>query len=169
MKNYLPLHVKLALYNSLVLSHINYGILAWGLDSDRIFKLQQKSVRIISLSKYNAHTELIFKQLKLLKIRDIYILNELKFYHKYINNNLPHYFQMLPLNPNNEIHNHNTCYSDNLHIRRANHKFAQMCIRHNAPILINNSDQSIKDTHTQFTRFCQVCEKQVCPRVCRNL
>ncbi len=29
LKLYLPLHIKLSLYNSLILSHINYGILAW--------------------------------------------------------------------------------------------------------------------------------------------
>ncbi len=60
----------------MVLFHINYGILAWGHDSDRILKFQKRSVRIISLSKYNAHTEPILKQLQLLKIIDIYILNE---------------------------------------------------------------------------------------------
>ncbi len=34
----------LALYNSLILSHINYGILTWGLASDRILKLQKKAM-----------------------------------------------------------------------------------------------------------------------------
>ncbi len=108
-------------------------------------------MRIISLSKYNAHTEPIFKQLQLLK-------------------NLSHYFQMLPLNPNLEIHNCNTRHNEYIHLRRANHKFAQMCIRHNVPILINTSDQAIKDKfHTKFTMFCQVCENQVCPNVGRYL
>ncbi len=51
---------------------------------------KKKSVRIISLRKYNARTEPMFKQLQLLKITDIYILNELKFYYKYTNNNLSH-------------------------------------------------------------------------------
>ncbi len=32
----------------------NYGIMTWGLESDRIPKLQTKAVQIISLSKYNA-------------------------------------------------------------------------------------------------------------------
>ncbi len=73
-----------------------------GHDCKRIFKLQKKLFRIISVRKYNAHTEPIFKELNLLKI------GELKFYHKYINNNLPYYFQTLPLNPNLEIHDHNT-------------------------------------------------------------
>ncbi len=36
LKHYLPLHIKFSLYNSLILSHINYGILAWGHESNRI-------------------------------------------------------------------------------------------------------------------------------------
>ncbi len=59
---------------------------------------ETKAVRIISLKKYNPHTEPIFKELNLLNITDIYTLNEYKFYYKYVNNNLPHYFQTLPLN-----------------------------------------------------------------------
>ncbi len=39
LKLFLPLHIKLALYNSLVLSYINYGILTWGHDSNMILKL----------------------------------------------------------------------------------------------------------------------------------
>ena len=45
------------LYNSLVLPHLQYCILSWGFESDRIFKLQKRAVRIITCSKYNAHTE----------------------------------------------------------------------------------------------------------------
>ena len=45
------------LYNSLILPHLQYCILSWGFKSDRIFKLQKRAVRIITYSKYNAHTE----------------------------------------------------------------------------------------------------------------
>ncbi len=65
---------------------------------------------------------------------------------------------MLSLNPNHEIHNYNTRHNKNIHIRRANHTFAQMCIQHNLLILINNSDQVIQDkfhTHSLqgFARY----------------
>ena len=39
----------------------------------KIFKLQKKAIRIISLAKYNAHTEPLFKTLNLLKMNDIFI------------------------------------------------------------------------------------------------
>ena len=37
----LPCNVLLTIYNSLILPHLNYGILAWGYDTTRIFKLQK--------------------------------------------------------------------------------------------------------------------------------
>ncbi len=42
---------------------------------------------MLSLSKYNAHTEPLFKTL--LKIDDMLKLNELKFYYKYEHDKLP--------------------------------------------------------------------------------
>jgi hypothetical protein len=79
LKHFLPLTAKVLIYNSLILSHLNYCILAWGYQCTRIEKLQKRIVRILSLSKYNAHTEPIFKTLKLLKVNDILKLQELNF------------------------------------------------------------------------------------------
>ncbi len=54
--------------------------------------------------KYNAHTEPIFKTLKLLNINYILKLKELKFYHKYENILLPYYLQHLPFQLNTNSH-----------------------------------------------------------------
>ncbi len=75
LKHILPLNTRVLIYNSLILSHINYGLLAWGYSCVRITKLQKKAV--ISLSKDNAHTEPIFKQIRLLKLIDILKLQDL--------------------------------------------------------------------------------------------
>ena len=40
LKYILPLHVKLIIYNSLILSHLYNGILAWGYEHEKITKLQ---------------------------------------------------------------------------------------------------------------------------------
>ena len=42
LQHYLPLNIKKLMYNSLVLSHFNYGILLWGFTGERIFKLQKR-------------------------------------------------------------------------------------------------------------------------------
>ena len=87
LKNILPTSIKLMIYNSLILSRINYGILAWGYNSERIFKLQKKAVRLITLAKFNAPSEPIFKSLNLLKVQDIFEICQMKFYHNYLNKN----------------------------------------------------------------------------------
>ena len=63
LKRILPLNIKIILYNSLMLPHLNYGIALWGFKCERILKLQKKAARILSASKYNAHTEPLFKNL----------------------------------------------------------------------------------------------------------
>ena len=83
LKRYLPQNILPTIYNSLILPHINYSILVWGFKSSRIYKLQKRAVRMISCSKYNAHTEPLFKSLNLLKVEDIFKIKTLKFYHKY--------------------------------------------------------------------------------------
>ena len=55
IKRYTTSSILRMIYNSLVLPHLYYGILAWGFSNSRIFKLQKKAVRIMSKSKYNAH------------------------------------------------------------------------------------------------------------------
>ena len=42
LKHILPTEIEIMIYNSLILSHINYGILMWGYHSDRLYKLQKK-------------------------------------------------------------------------------------------------------------------------------
>ncbi len=94
LKHFLPEPIRILLYNSMIVSHINYCILVWGgYEYLRIFKLQKKDIRIISISKYNAHSGPLFKHLNLLQIEDIWRLNELKFYYKYENRLLPDYFK----------------------------------------------------------------------------
>ncbi len=52
-KHFPPLNAKVLIYNSLILSHLNFYILTWGYQCHRIVKLLKKIVRILSLSKYN--------------------------------------------------------------------------------------------------------------------
>ena len=69
LKRILPLNIKIILYNSLMLPHLNYGITLWCFKCERILKLQKKAARIISASKYNAHTESLFKNKKIIENR----------------------------------------------------------------------------------------------------
>ena len=78
VKRFLLQNILKILYNSLILLHLD---IAWGFKSDRIFKLQKIAVRIITCSKYNAHTEPLLKTLNLLKVEDIMKTKALKLYY----------------------------------------------------------------------------------------
>ena len=67
LKKYLPTRIMRILVFSMVHSTINYCSLPWGLKCERVSKLQKKIIRIISKSKYNSHTEPLFKQLNIKK------------------------------------------------------------------------------------------------------
>ena len=144
-KHFMPIESKLHIYNSLILSYINLGILSWGYQCDRIIKLQKKAVRIVNLSKYNAHTEPIMKKLKLLKVVDILKVQELKFYYKYENKMLPSYLLDMPFNLNTDTHNYFTRQHNELHQPLARHEYAKKCLRFDLPRIINNTPRIILD------------------------
>ena len=60
IKHILPTRTRVILYNSLILPRINYCIMAWGYQSNRMFKLQKRAISIVANSNYNAHTEPLF-------------------------------------------------------------------------------------------------------------
>ena len=108
LKHLIPQKTLLTIYNSLILPHINYCILAWGHDSNRILKLQKKAVRIIVKGSFYTHFDPIFKKNNILKVNDIHLHQQLKFYFKLINNILPDHFYDFNLALNSDIHDYNT-------------------------------------------------------------
>ena len=92
LKYIYPTYILQTLYNTLIVPHLNYCLIIWGLNSSRILLMQKKAMRIISNSWYRAHTEPIFNYLNILKIDDLYWLIALKFYFKLENKLLPTYF-----------------------------------------------------------------------------
>ena len=104
LKRFLPQNIMKFLYNSLILPHLQYCILSWGFKSDRIFKLQKRAVRIITCSKYNAHTEPLLKTLNLLKIEDIMKTKALKLYYRYKKMNFQNILNQCSLNQMIIIH-----------------------------------------------------------------
>ena len=64
----------------------------------------KKAIRAITLSNYISHTEPIFKRLGIIKIEDIFLLNQAKFCFKLLNNNLPAYFKSIQVSRHQETH-----------------------------------------------------------------
>ena len=65
-------------------------------------------MRIIANSKYNAHTEPLFKSLELLNIKKLFDLNCLKFVYRFKHHILPSYFLSFDCIPRSDIHEHDT-------------------------------------------------------------
>ena len=160
LKCHLSSDVLLKIYQSLIVPHFNYGILAWGFHNKRLFKLQKKAVRIVVNAPYNGHTDPIFKHLNVLKISDICALQELKFCFKYEHNNLPSYFYSIFLK-NHEIHNFNTRNINNFQLPQIRHSFVKTAIRYRIPVAYNSCPNNIKDkifTHSisGFARYVKL-------------
>lgn len=138
------------LYDALILPHLNYCIIIWGKNCSKLFKIQKKAIRIICKSKYNAHTEPLFKICKTLKVQDIYNMFCLKFYYKFKNGMLPQTFDNF-LSCNVNIHDHLTRQSNQPHFSKCNTSMALGFLRHYIPTLINESTPLIThkvETHS---------------------
>ena len=83
------------IYNSLCLSHISYALTAWGAAPksilNRIMKIQKKGIRHVCNTKYNAHTQPLYKNNKILQLDDLYKLQCVKIMYKRKHNILPSY------------------------------------------------------------------------------
>ena len=148
------------IYNSLILPHLYYAILAWGFYNTRIFKLQKRAVRIICKEKYNAHTDPLFKNLTLLKVQDIFMLQCAKFYYKYKHGNIPLYFSNF-FTRNSDIHSYQTRRRNELRPINFNNINTRNCIRFHIPNLINNLPENVKskiDTHSMkgFSHYFKI-------------
>ena len=98
-------------YYSLVYPYLYCCACVWGLTYDsnlkRLVTLQKRAVRTISRIGYDAHTDTIFKSLKLLKFEKIVSLQVAKIMYLYKNGQLPESFKNM-LFTGQEIHNYNT-------------------------------------------------------------
>ena len=156
LKNILPIYILKTIYTSLIMCYLNYGILVWGHNLNRLIILQKRAVRIISCNKYIAHTEPIFKRLNLLKLEDIFKLHQLKFYYKITKMLLPSYFNCIPLTNINSLHHHNTRAARNLYTHRVNHEFAKKTIRFSIIKIVNNTSALIKIKSIRITSMDSV-------------
>ena len=146
------------LYNSLILPHLQYSILCWGFKTSRLFKLQKRAMRIITCSKYNAHSDPIFKKLNLLKISDIYNISLLKFYYKFKKDKLPHYFRdIISFSPQHQYSTRGR-NEPNYTYTRTSH--AKNSVRNHLPVFLNSVPSCITDkvdTHSLqgYSHYCK--------------
>ena len=142
LKKFLPTNILRLMYNSLVLPHLQFGILAWGFNMGRLEKLQKRAVRIINCQKYSAHTDPLFKKLSLLKLNNLFRLNVLKLYYKFHKGLLPipvaNIFRYDTGNDHYDLRNENILINAEVRTRSG-----ENCIRYYLPRLVNSTNQDI--------------------------
>ena len=116
-----------------------------GFNVSKLFKLQKKAIRNVSNSKYNSHTDPLFKSLGFLKLEDIYTLNALKFYFQYCQNQLPAYLLQFIFKHRSEIHSYDTRIKDSFDTNKTRTRLADSSIRQVIPRLINDTPHFIID------------------------
>jgi hypothetical protein len=82
-----------SLYYSLVHSHLIYAIQVWSSTNqsnvNALYKLQKQALRIVHKTAYNAHTESLFKESKILPLPNLIEFFQIQFMHQYLNGHLP--------------------------------------------------------------------------------
>ena len=121
------------LYCSLVNSHLLYGILVWGYECHRLEKIQKRIIRIITVSRYNAHTEpLSFQTKRHVEFKFTRILLPIS------TRQFPAYFYSFQITTQGSHHHYNTRHSDQIHVERTRTLYADKRVRIYLPNMVNS-------------------------------
>ena len=113
----------------------------------RIILLQKRVVRCINEDTYNAQTDLIFNELRILKFNDIYLLNLDKFMYSYQNGLLPSSFNDYFINVN-QVHHYNTRSSSNIYTRFCETNIRQFSVSFQGPKFFNTLSSDMRITYS---------------------
>jgi len=145
IKSIVPKSVLSKMYYSFIYPYLIYGNEIWGATdychTEALFLLQKKAIRIITGSEYLAHTSPLFKEMKILKLKDI---------NKYMTA-----VRMYKRNYSGDVtrsdHTHNTRNGDNIiptyqRLTKTQHAFSHIGPRiwNTIPITIRNSETVAK-------------------------
>lgn len=153
LKNILPQQAKLYIYTALIQPHLTYGILSWGFSphTKTITQIQKRALRTIPHNtKYNAHTDQIFKKHNLLKLEDLRKYFVFKLYYKYCNGMLPEYFMQFIVRGHQGLGGR---AGHRLVLPLHRHHFFQSGLRYSLPKVINNISPLLLDRcHTHSNK-----------------
>ena len=154
LKHILPLKILTNLYNCMILSHFMYSNIVWGgcsfYLSQQLFLLQKRAIRAITKSNYLAHTQQLFKKLKILNIFDINKLQLAAFMFSYskqlLPNNFHDYFEY-----NCNINKYKTRNSNKMYVPFYIFNFSRTTVSFKGPQLSNELPNVLKEISTVFT------------------
>ena len=118
-RHYLTANLLKQIYYAQFHSHLSYGCQIWGsntANTSQISTLQNKAIRIMSFADRYANADNLYKDLKILKLNDLILSNNILFVHKSLNGNSPAYFknyfeEYTPIHTYNTTRNPRSAYS----------------------------------------------------------
>lgn len=138
VKKILSTHNLKQLYYSLFHSHISYGTLLWGsAHKHRLHKLeivQNRAIRNIYNAPYNSSANILYKNLNIPKLDDLFKIQMGKLMYDCISLNLPSPLLNL-FTPNTNIHNHVTRNRNNPHTTARRSQLVSKSFLHQSPKL----------------------------------
>ena len=166
-RNYLDIPNLKNLYSGIFSSHLRYGCQVWAQDinvhNKKIFKLQNRAIRIITYGNNNDQCDLLYAQLRILKLSDLVKLLNCTFVHSSIKHSSPvcfhNYFDLA-----HEICNINTRGRKNgcIQLNKSNSNYGLKSIKSKCIIhwnfftntfrqgLINFTATQLKDSLTSY-------------------
>ena len=162
-RKFIPRETLRMLYLGPVEPHFRYCCSVWGscgtVLRQKIEKLQNRAVRIITFSPYNAQTSPLLKHLKLPSIQDMIQQETVGMVYKAITNQAPEYlsvlFNRVSVMTGRAIRNANI----NLRPPRLNTTLAHNCFAHRRALLWNNLPTEIKSAKS-YESFKNRLKKQ---------
>lgn len=140
LKSIMDTEYLLNIYYSLAYSHIKYLILYWGQSKDinRIFVQQKRILRMMFSCHPLESCRPLFKSNNILTVASLFIYEASLF----VKNNLE-IFQL-----NNNVHNHNTRFANNIHINNFRLSFYKKSALYTCSTIYNRLPEHIKSTNT---------------------
>ena len=153
LNSFLPFHILLTLYNTLILPYFNYGIISWhnapNYAIDRLKICQKKGIRAICRLDYNAHTNDHFKEHKILKLDDICKVNLCTSMFKHLQNPA-NYAITDRFVRNSDVHSFNTRSRNDFSIPFYAKASSQACYLYQASTEWNKIPIDVKDSRTPY-------------------
>ena len=153
----LPSCIINKLYNSLILPYADYCNIVWTTHPstllEKLYRIQKKSVRILTSSDRKANAPYLFRQIGILKVYDVHKLHIACFVYKAMHCLLPPCFNdYFVLNPSSYCYN----LRNNVNVKRYNSRtnVRFYCIKCYGPKIWNDIDSSVRNSPSiyVFTR-----------------
>ena len=152
-----PKYVLRMLYFALVYPYFNYCIPIWGnaagVHLNKLVLLQKRAVRIVAKAPFLHHTDELFRELKILKLRDIFNFNIRIYMYKSLN--VENYDDYLHTYVANNTTNHAYLVRNNLDIRvpRYRCELSKSCIDYTACRLWNEIPVNVRESSDSLGVF----------------